>query len=163
MLFPKTKDFLSSHSLLWNDGYLAFGFGKVAPPGRSIAAALEFFSSQHVVTTMNGSLQELLVTERALRRVEAYRGPHMLVSLLEEELRMFSSYSFEKKHLDTVAALFFEEMGDCEVYTNMSTTSADLNGCGTSLWSPVTKRSQDFFLCAINDRHLGYWLHTNDE
>ncbi len=29
--------------------------------------------------------------------------------------------------------------------------------------SPVTRSSRGFFLCAINDRHLGYRLFTDDE
>jgi hypothetical protein len=87
----------------------------------------------------------------------------MLVSLLAEELRMFSPSSFEMKYLEDVAAQFFQEISECEVYANMSPTLVDSDSYRSSSWSPVTRNSRDIFLYAVNDRHLGYWLYTDDE
>lgn len=163
MIFPKTQDSLFSKRELWNDGYLVFGCGEVVPPGRSIEAVLRFFGLLHVATSISGFPHELRITERTLHRVDLHRAHQTLVSLLSEELRMFSSCSFETKYIEDVAAQFFQEMGECEVYTNMSTTLVGSDSCRSSSWSPVTRSSRDFLLCAINDRYLGYWLYTDDE
>jgi hypothetical protein len=163
MIFPKTQDSLSSHSRLWQDGYLVFGCGLVDPPGRNMEAALKFFGQQDVMTSISGFPQELLITERTLHRVDLDCAHDMLASLLEVELRMFSTCSFEMKYVDDLTKLFLQEAGDCEVYTNVSMTSTGMGTSRFSSWSPVTRHARDIFLCAVNDRHLGYWLYTDDD
>lgn len=163
MILPQTRNVLSSRHEMWDDGYLVFGTGVVASPANSLEAVLKFFGPRYLATSISGYSQELLVTGSALHHIDSNTAPKMLVSLLARELHMFSNHPVEVKYLEDLAAIFFLEMGECEVYTNTSMTLADDYSCRSFSWTPVTQSTCDTFICAVNAHHLGYWLYIDDE
>ncbi|NHZ62879.1 hypothetical protein [Massilia genomosp. 1] len=163
MILPLTHACLRAHPHAWDDGYLAFGAAPIDSAMRGKEAVFAFFGARHTFSTLSshGDL-ELLLTERALKRIPIGSAHRALVGLIEQDLHMMSCRQVERHVLDDIASVFFQEMCTCEVYMNTQFPS-DGRTVAQCSWTPVTRHTQDIFLCALNDACLGYWLYIDDE
>jgi hypothetical protein len=164
MILPLTNKWLTAHSEIWNNGYLVFGSESIGLHTNAKKAVLAHFGDRHIVGSLSGHAgHELLVTDQALRQIDISSAKRALVTLLEDEVRMFSSRTVESRYLEELATLFFTELGACQVYSNVHIYSEGERDYCLGPWGPVTRHSRDIFLCAVNDSCIGYWLHSDDE
>jgi hypothetical protein len=163
-MLTRTEAFLRAAPEVWDDGYLAFGWGANVSGVAGLEAVLAFFGSRRVAPALSGlGEHEVLLTGDALREIDEDAGRRALVQLLRNDLRMFSIREVDPAVLQALAGVFFEEMGRSRIYSNTFVYPAGSERGVLGPLSSVTRHTVDTFLCAVNEACVAYWLYADDE
>lgn len=163
-MLTRTQAFLRAAPEIWDDGYVAFGFGSNVLGSAGLEAVIAFFGPRLVVPALSGlGEHEVLLTSDSLRELDADAGRQALVQLLKNDLRMFSSRKVEPALLEELADVFFREMEGSCVYSNTVVYPAGSEWGVLGPSRSVTRHTVDTLLCAVNEGCVAYWLYADDE
>lgn len=102
---------------------------------------------------MFGHRDEIELSTGSLLQVGADQARLVLLDMLRDEMRMFSSQCLDAESLATVVDAFFAEFDAPACFANF-------RGNG---WTPVTRHSRDSFFAVVDGGRVGYWLTCDDE
>ena len=163
-MFHRTTTLIRSGRIQCDDSCFSFGYGVNPRRPANLQAVAEFFGPSFVAEWFNGmGHRTLFVESQALREIDRDAGRRAIIQLLKNDFQMFSARPVETSAIEEIVSVFFEEMGDCRIFSNTYIHPVDHGADCLGSWNPTTRSSRDTFVCAVNDERMGYWVYSDDE
>lgn len=97
--------------------------------------------------------EKIVLPSIGVREISPEEFKQLFLHMAQEAIAYGSEVTLSKEELKSVLAAFLEDVKPRSCFSNF----------GISTWQPVTKHTQDSFLCAVGVQKLGFWFSCNDE